>query len=205
TIPLFPSMLVTMGEGSGTLTEPYHTPSPETQQTSPTTHSSPSLLPVTTKPLPIVISSDTTQLRQYTRRARIAQSSVLPPIADEPASPIGDDSQGEACPTDSSLEAEQDRHFDREDLNHLWALVKETLNIRQAVIEWRLYDSYSVHHILSRDQEFFMLVEREYPLRKGIAITMIINKLQVENYSQMANDPIKKIYKISNSPRQQDD
>nr|GEY36343.1 synaptobrevin, longin-like domain protein [Tanacetum cinerariifolium] len=29
----------------------------------------------------------------YTRRARIAQSSALPPVADEPASPIGDDSQ----------------------------------------------------------------------------------------------------------------
>nr|GEV40493.1 reverse transcriptase domain-containing protein [Tanacetum cinerariifolium] len=31
--------------------------------------------------------------RQYTRRARIAQSSALTPVADEPASPIGDDSQ----------------------------------------------------------------------------------------------------------------
>nr|GEV59737.1 hypothetical protein [Tanacetum cinerariifolium] len=150
---------------------------------------------------------------QYTRRTRIAQSLVLPPIADEPASPLGDDSQGEACPTNSSLEADQDRdaeivrihaeeelqmmidgldrnnetvakylqeyhqfaaelpigrriefisdlvkyqdnyakvlklggsttsyqffvdllkHFDREDLNQLWALVKETLNIRPA-------------------------------------------------------------------------
>nr|GFA13196.1 hypothetical protein [Tanacetum cinerariifolium] len=46
---------------------------------------------------------------QYTRRARIAQSSTLPPVADETASPIRDDSQGEACPTDSSLEADQDR------------------------------------------------------------------------------------------------
>nr|GEV40388.1 integrase, catalytic region, zinc finger, CCHC-type, peptidase aspartic, catalytic [Tanacetum cinerariifolium] len=47
--------------------------------------------------------------RQYTRRARIAQSLALPPIADEPASPIGDDSQGEACHTDFGLEAELDR------------------------------------------------------------------------------------------------
>nr|GEW93644.1 hypothetical protein [Tanacetum cinerariifolium] len=48
-------------------------------------------------------------LMQYTRRARIAMSSALPPVADEHASPIGDDSQGEACPTDSGLEADQDR------------------------------------------------------------------------------------------------
>nr|GFC67708.1 hypothetical protein [Tanacetum cinerariifolium] len=59
--------------------------------------------------LPIVIPSDNPPLRQYTKRARIAQSSALPPVANEPASPIGDDSQGEAWPTDSGLEADQDR------------------------------------------------------------------------------------------------
>nr|GEZ34812.1 hypothetical protein [Tanacetum cinerariifolium] len=41
-------------------------------------------------------------------RARIAQSSALPPVADELASPIRDVSQGEACPTFSGLEAKQD-------------------------------------------------------------------------------------------------
>nr|GEW59097.1 hypothetical protein [Tanacetum cinerariifolium] len=128
------------------------------------------------------------------------------------------------------------QHFDREDLNQLCALVKETLNIRQATsdkekelwvelkrlykpdvedqlltqtqalmhdpVKWRLYDSCGVHHILSRDQEIFMLVEREYPLRKGLEIVMISNKLQVENYSQMASDLIQKIHKITNSQRQ---
>nr|GEZ46915.1 hypothetical protein [Tanacetum cinerariifolium]GEZ56189.1 hypothetical protein [Tanacetum cinerariifolium] len=42
-------------------------------------------------------------------RTRIAQSLVLPPIADKPASPLGDDSQGEACPTDFGFKADQDR------------------------------------------------------------------------------------------------
>nr|GEU29230.1 hypothetical protein [Tanacetum cinerariifolium] len=41
-------------------------------------------------------------------RARIAQSSALPPVADEPASPVRDVSQGEACPTDSGFIADQD-------------------------------------------------------------------------------------------------
>nr|GEU77224.1 retrovirus-related Pol polyprotein from transposon TNT 1-94 [Tanacetum cinerariifolium] len=36
-------------------------------------------------------------------RARIAQSSAFPTAADEPASPLGDGSQGEACPTTSTL------------------------------------------------------------------------------------------------------
>nr|GFB61061.1 hypothetical protein [Tanacetum cinerariifolium] len=47
--------------------------------------------------------------RQYTCRTRIAQSLVLPPVANEPASPLRDDSQGEACPTDSGFKADQDR------------------------------------------------------------------------------------------------
>nr|GEU76287.1 hypothetical protein [Tanacetum cinerariifolium] len=48
-------------------------------------------------------------MRQYSKRARIAQSSALPTTADEPASPLGDDSQGEAFPTVSGLKAEQDK------------------------------------------------------------------------------------------------
>nr|GFB00734.1 hypothetical protein [Tanacetum cinerariifolium]GFB00768.1 hypothetical protein [Tanacetum cinerariifolium] len=102
-------MLTSQGEGSGTPTEPHHTPSPEAQQKSPTTHSSPTLPSVTTSPIPTVTSSDTPHLRQYTTRARIAQSSALPPVVDEPASSLRDVSQGEACPTVSSLDAEQDR------------------------------------------------------------------------------------------------
>nr|GEX64694.1 hypothetical protein [Tanacetum cinerariifolium] len=93
----------------GTPTEPHHTPSPEAPQTSPTTHSSLSLPPVTTESLPTVIPFDTPSLKQYTRRTKIAQSLILPPVADEPASPLGDDSQCEACLTDSGFEADQDR------------------------------------------------------------------------------------------------
>nr|GEZ13139.1 hypothetical protein [Tanacetum cinerariifolium] len=55
-----------------------------------------------------------------------------------------------------------------------------------------------------KDKEIFMLVEKDYPLRKGLALMMISYKLQVKNYSHMANDLILKIYKIANSPRQQE-
>nr|GEV30977.1 hypothetical protein [Tanacetum cinerariifolium] len=102
-------MLVTMGEGTGTPTEFHHTPSPEAQQTSLTATSSPSLPPVTTTTIPTVILTDTPQLRKYTRRDKIAQSLVLPTVADEPESLLRDDSQDEACLTVSGLEDEQDR------------------------------------------------------------------------------------------------
>nr|GEV69197.1 uncharacterized mitochondrial protein AtMg00810-like [Tanacetum cinerariifolium] len=96
------------GEGSGTPTESHHTPTSEASQSSQHELPSPSLPHVPTESLSTVIPTDTPPLRHYTRRARIAQSSALPPVADEPASPIGDVSQGEACPTDSGLEADQD-------------------------------------------------------------------------------------------------
>nr|GFA47973.1 hypothetical protein [Tanacetum cinerariifolium] len=67
----------------------------------------------------------------------------------------------------------------------------------------QLYDSCGVHHVTARDKEIFMLVEKDYPLRKGLAIVMISYKLQVENYSRMANDLILKIFKIASTPRQQ--
>nr|GEU94020.1 hypothetical protein [Tanacetum cinerariifolium] len=68
------------GEGSGTPTEPHHTPTPEAPQSPQHEPSSSSLPP----------------------------SLALPTTIDEPASHIGDDSQGEAFLTVSGLEAEQD-------------------------------------------------------------------------------------------------
>nr|GEY73822.1 hypothetical protein [Tanacetum cinerariifolium] len=85
------SKMIFDGEGSGTPTEPYHTPSPEAPQSLQHDLSSSIHLPVSTATIPTVIPTDTPPLRQYTRRARIAQSSDLPTVADEPASPFGDD------------------------------------------------------------------------------------------------------------------
>nr|GEX57783.1 retrovirus-related Pol polyprotein from transposon TNT 1-94 [Tanacetum cinerariifolium] len=113
-------------------------------------------------------------------------------------------------------------HLDSEDLNQLWALVKESLsimpptsdkemelwvelkrlyepddkdqlwthtqNLMHAPVEWKLYDTCEVHHVTSKDKEIFMLVEKDYPLRKGLAIGMISYKLQVKNYSKMKKE-----------------
>nr|GEY03933.1 hypothetical protein [Tanacetum cinerariifolium] len=68
-------------------------------------------------------------------------------------------------------------------------------------VEWKLYDSCGVHHVAAKDKEIFMLVEKDYPLRKGLALVMICYKLQVENFSQMANELVLKIYRIANSSR----
>nr|GEY72567.1 hypothetical protein [Tanacetum cinerariifolium] len=98
--------ILATGEGSATPTEPHHTPSPEAQPSSHAHISSPTLPTVTH--IPTVTPIDTPIIRQYTRRTRIAQSFIRPPVADEPASPLRDISQGEAYPTDSAFIADQD-------------------------------------------------------------------------------------------------
>nr|GFA23747.1 hypothetical protein [Tanacetum cinerariifolium] len=129
------------------------------------------------------------------------------------------------------------RQLDREDLNQLWALVKEYLSIRlasndkemelwvelkimyepypedqlwtltqnymHAPVEWKLYDLSGVHHVTAKDKEIFMLVEKDYPLRRGLALVMISYRLQVENHSQKVEDLIRKIYNIANTLRKQ--
>nr|GEX37020.1 hypothetical protein [Tanacetum cinerariifolium] len=96
------------------------------------------------------------------------------------------------------------RQLDREDLNQPWALVKEYLSIRPAST-WKLYDLSGVHYVTTKDKEIFMLVEKDYPLRRGLALVMISYRLQVENHSQMAKDLIRKIYNIAKTPRKQSD
>nr|GEW14733.1 uncharacterized mitochondrial protein AtMg00810-like [Tanacetum cinerariifolium] len=81
----------------------------------------------------------------------------------------------------------------------LWA---QTQNYMHAPIEWKLYDLSGVHHVTAKDKEIFLLVEKDYPLRKDLALVMICYKLQVEIFSQMANDLVLKIYKIANSLKQ---
>nr|GFB02879.1 hypothetical protein [Tanacetum cinerariifolium] len=92
----------------GTPIEPHHTPSLEADTSHPTTSSIP-LPSIPTAPIPPVTQPVTTPIRQYSRRARIAQSSALPTIADEPTSPVRDVSEGEACPTEYGFIADHDR------------------------------------------------------------------------------------------------
>nr|GEV72446.1 60S ribosomal protein L34 [Tanacetum cinerariifolium] len=84
--------------------------------------------------------------------------------------------------------------------DQLWTL---TQNYMHDHVEWKLYDLSGVHHVTAKDKEIFMLVEKDYPLRKGLALVMISYRLQVENHSQMAEDLIKKIYNIANTLRKQ--
>ncbi|GJS70250.1 hypothetical protein Tco_0703091 [Tanacetum coccineum] len=90
------------------------------------------------------------------------------------------------------------RLYEPDPKDQLWALQR----YMHDPLEWKLYDTCGVHHVFTvRGHEIFMLVEKDYPLTKGLATVMISNKLQVDQYSEMANELIVKIYNIANSPR----
>nr|GEY38239.1 hypothetical protein [Tanacetum cinerariifolium] len=95
---------------------------------------------------------------------------------------------------------ELNRMYEPDKEDQLWT---HTQNFMHAPVEWKLYDSCRVHHVAAKDKEIFMLMEKDYPLRNGLALVMICYKLQVKNFLQMENELVLKIYRIANSPRQQ--
>nr|GEV31094.1 hypothetical protein [Tanacetum cinerariifolium] len=59
---------------------------------------------------------------------------------------------------------------------------------------WRLYDWCGMHHISTRDgHDIFMLVEKEYPLSRGALLMMLVQKLQVDEHNEMAEELLRKI------------
>ncbi|GJY68489.1 hypothetical protein Tco_0471471 [Tanacetum coccineum] len=55
-------------------------------------------------------------------------------------------------------------------------------------LKWWLYDTCVVHHASTeKGHDIFMLVEKDYPLTKGLATLMLCNKLRVDHYSDMVD------------------
>ncbi|GJT58691.1 hypothetical protein Tco_1002224 [Tanacetum coccineum] len=70
-------------------------------------------------------------------------------------------------------------------------------------LTWRLYDTCGVHHVSTKTGlDMFMMVEKDYPLTRGLTMLMLVNKLQVDNDSEMANELLRKIFILANKPRQ---
>ncbi|GJR59953.1 hypothetical protein Tco_1502115 [Tanacetum coccineum] len=57
-------------------------------------------------------------------------------------------------------------------------------------ITWRLYDTCGVHHVSTKDgMDIYMLVEREYPLSRGVLTQMLVAKLLVaSSYCEQNNE-----------------
>ncbi|GJY32795.1 hypothetical protein Tco_0417264 [Tanacetum coccineum] len=70
-------------------------------------------------------------------------------------------------------------------------------------LTWRLYDTWGVLHVSTdRGHDIFMLVEKDYPLTRGLLTLTLCNKLKVDQYSEMADKLLRKIVILANRPRQ---
>ncbi|GKA77436.1 hypothetical protein Tco_0783897 [Tanacetum coccineum] len=101
--------------------------------------------------------------------------------------------------------------FDRDDLDKLWSLVKERFSSinptddkeRTLWIELKRLFEPDIDDILLDMISF--LVGEILPVvvtRTGYLTLMLCNKLQVDQYSEMANELLKKIFILANRPRQ---
>nr|GFC22586.1 hypothetical protein [Tanacetum cinerariifolium] len=81
------------------------------------------------------------------------------------------------CEKEMELWVELKRIYEPDPKDQMWTL---TQNFMHAPVEWMLYDLSGVHHLTAKDREIFMLVEKDYPLKGGLALVMISYKLQVK-------------------------
>ncbi|GJX31150.1 hypothetical protein Tco_0241005 [Tanacetum coccineum] len=69
-------------------------------------------------------------------------------------------------------------------------------------LTWRLYDTCGVHHVSTETRlDIFMLVKKDYPMTRGLLMLMLVNKLQVDQHSKMADELLRKIFILANRPR----
>ncbi|GJU48070.1 hypothetical protein Tco_1217625 [Tanacetum coccineum] len=99
------------------------------------------------------------------------------------------------------LWVELKRLFKPDDDDILWKLQR----YMHDALKWKLYDTCVVHHVSTeRGHDIFMLVEKDYPLTRALMTLMLSNKLQVDEYSVMADELLRKIFILANKPRQDD-
>ncbi|GJX80234.1 hypothetical protein Tco_0328383 [Tanacetum coccineum] len=68
-------------------------------------------------------------------------------------------------------------------------------------LTWRLYDTCSVHYVSTKTGlDIFMLVKKDYPMARGLPMLMLVNKLQVDQHLEMADELLRKIFILANRP-----
>ncbi|GJR06167.1 hypothetical protein Tco_0529151 [Tanacetum coccineum] len=69
-------------------------------------------------------------------------------------------------------------------------------------ITLKLYDTCGVYHVSTKDgMDIYMLVEREFPLSRGVLTQMLVAKLLVEQNNEMSKELLRKIFMQIERPR----
>nr|GEV39371.1 putative ribonuclease H-like domain-containing protein [Tanacetum cinerariifolium] len=77
------------------------------------------------------------------------------------------------------LWVELSRLYDPNVEDQLWT---HTQNFMHALAEWKFYDKCRVRQLTSKDKDIFMLVEKDYPLRKGLALRLLSVLISLEDH-----------------------
>ncbi|GJR64008.1 hypothetical protein Tco_0010073 [Tanacetum coccineum] len=94
-------------------------------------------------------------------------------------------------------EVELKRLFEPDVDDELWKSQKHVHDIT-----WRLYDTCGVQHVSIKDGiDIYMLVEKEYPLSRGVLTQMLAAKLLVEQNNEMSRELLRKIFMMAERPR----
>nr|GEU41890.1 hypothetical protein [Tanacetum cinerariifolium] len=73
---------------------------------------------------------------------------------------------------DKELWVELKRLFELDSEDQLWTYHQAVMH---DPLDWKLYDTSGVHHVSTKKNQEILLVEKDYPLRKGLATVMIGN------------------------------
>nr|GFA69327.1 hypothetical protein [Tanacetum cinerariifolium] len=154
----------------------------------PTTSSIP-LPSLSTVPIPPVTQTDTTPIRQYSRRERIARSSALPIVADEPVSTVRDAQEEDILRLKERVQVLEDRNSVAAKHSRDDAPIKgRSINKGETAAKRISNDSEEIIKYLQEYQDF----ASELPLEKRIELISDLVKYQ-ENYS--------KVYKFQSQQR----
>ncbi|GKA48174.1 hypothetical protein Tco_0741132 [Tanacetum coccineum] len=131
-------------------------------------------------------------------------------------------------PTNESKEKEDDELSQEEPQQLIIIVLEEGMNVealqtKYPIIDWdvytkdsrmywkiirvgnhtkRLYDTCGVHHVSTKDGiDIYMLVEKEYPLSRGVLTQMLAAKLLVEQNNEMSRELLRKIFMMAERPR----
>ncbi|GJY02191.1 hypothetical protein Tco_0360343, partial [Tanacetum coccineum] len=149
--------------------------------------------------------AEETLLQESFKKLRTAEASSLEPIQEQPIKEPKELSEEELkkmleiVPVEEiKAEALQVKLFEPDKDDVLWKLQK----YMHDPLTWRLYDTYGVHRVSStRGYYTYMLTEKDYPLSTTVMGLMLSRRLQVEEDSEMARDPVMKIFIEANKPR----
>nr|GEV16826.1 reverse transcriptase domain-containing protein [Tanacetum cinerariifolium] len=149
--------------------------------------------------------TETTQEQQSKEPKELSKEDLNKMMELVPVEELCIEAQQETCSTTEvanekakELWVKLKRLYEPDFRDPLWALQR----YMHDPLVWRLYDTCGVHRIFTRrGHQIFMLVEKDYLLTKGLTTLMLSYKLQVDQYLEIANELLMKIYIIANSPR----